>query len=427
MSVIRMSLLQTPQITHDDAPITLPFRKAEGLLYYLAVKKTISREQAAALLWSSNDEATAKKNLRHALYTIKKIFQTEVVISPQKQLLTLNPEITFIIDYEEFLSQKKYELYNGDFLQGFYIKSADEFEEWLGMERISARDAYLRMLYEHMLQLDQQNVTEAEICFRRYLKEDALDERIYYSMMQIYQENKLYHKGIKVYESLSSLLNTELRISPGKKTASLYRELLNAWTEETTEDTFPEVLDITGREQEVLLLAQYYHAFLAGRPTSILVSGENGIGKTHLVSHFLDSLKEDNCLILRSFCFLQDSSFPYESWNNIIMQLDKYISSRNTELPRRYLHSLSCLFPMLGTSDPMTHIPEDVEISYNYRAVRNSIIKLLTLIGAEIPIIIFFDNIHDMDICSLELLTSLIAERSPNIMFLCTHLDILKP
>ena len=67
MHTIQLTLLQTPKITLDGTPIILPFKKAEALLYYLAVKKTLSREQAASLLWASTDESNAKKNLRHAI------------------------------------------------------------------------------------------------------------------------------------------------------------------------------------------------------------------------------------------------------------------------------------------------------------------------------------------------------------------------
>lgn len=256
MSHIQMLLLQTPKIIIDGIPVTLPFKKAEGLLYYLAVKKTVSREQAAALFWSSNDEPTAKKNLRHALYTIKKTFGEEVILSPQKQVLSLNPELSISTDYDDFQRNGKTELYHGEFLQGFYVKNAAEFEDWLTMERASLKDFYLRKLFERMVQLDDTQVSQAEICFKSYIREDPLDERAYLLMMQIYQKNHLYHKGIKVYEKLSKLLNTELRISPGKEITFLYRSLLNAWTEETAEETENTPVAIKGRDKEVRALTQ---------------------------------------------------------------------------------------------------------------------------------------------------------------------------
>ena len=92
MTQIYFRLLSTPAILMDGRPVMLPLKKAEGLLYYLALKKTVTREQAAELLW--DDAATAKKNLRHTLYAIKMAFGMDVVVSPKKHLLALAPGTT---------------------------------------------------------------------------------------------------------------------------------------------------------------------------------------------------------------------------------------------------------------------------------------------------------------------------------------------
>ena len=74
MPKITFKLLQTPLILLDDKVVQLPFKKAEALLYCLAIKKNMTREQAAALLWDADDAQVSKKNLRHTLYTIKKAY-----------------------------------------------------------------------------------------------------------------------------------------------------------------------------------------------------------------------------------------------------------------------------------------------------------------------------------------------------------------
>ena len=72
MASIKIFLLQSPKIIHDSSPCRLPYQKAEALLYYLAIEKRATREQAASLLWDQCDEAAARKNLRHAIFTVKK-------------------------------------------------------------------------------------------------------------------------------------------------------------------------------------------------------------------------------------------------------------------------------------------------------------------------------------------------------------------
>ena len=124
VSTVQIYVLQTPQILLDGEQILLPYKKAEALLYYMAIEKKATRDQIAALLWDSCDEATAKKNLRHALYTIRKIFHTDLVSSPTRQTLELNPELTFLVDYDAFMENREPELYREELLGGFYIKNA---------------------------------------------------------------------------------------------------------------------------------------------------------------------------------------------------------------------------------------------------------------------------------------------------------------
>ena len=59
VSTVQIYVLQTPQILLDGEQILLPYKKAEALLYYMAIEKKATRDQIAALLWDSCDEATA--------------------------------------------------------------------------------------------------------------------------------------------------------------------------------------------------------------------------------------------------------------------------------------------------------------------------------------------------------------------------------
>lgn len=427
MPKITFKLLQTPLILLDDKVVQLPFKKAEALLYCLAIKKNMTREQAAALLWDADDAQVSKKNLRHTLYTIKKAFDLEVIVSPKKPLLALNPEFTYDIDYDRFLASDGLELYENELLQGFDLKNAEAFEEWLALERTSLKDSYLRRLYDRMLQTPQSNVSAIESLFFRYTKEDPLEERIYLLMMECYQKNNLFHKGIKVYQNISKLLNNELRIAPCAELTTLHRELLSSWTESSTADPEPEATPIIGRTQEMQYLMKAYHSFLLGNPTAICLLGDNGVGKTYLMNHFLDNVDGDACIVLRTICFQAEREFTLQPWNSIMLQLDSYIRKNNIHVPASYMSHISNLFPLFGDNALSSQVPEDVMTSYNYRTTRNSILKLFSLIGEETPIVLFFDNLQFMDTLSLELLSLIIRERNPNLFCIGTCLDVQPP
>lgn len=123
MAEIHIYVLQSPRILMDNQLIILPYKKAEALLYYLAIEKKVTREHAAALLWDTCEETTAKKNLRHALYTIRKTFHIDLIISSDRHSLCLNPEINFSVDYDVFRRDKKIDMYGEGLLNDFYVKT----------------------------------------------------------------------------------------------------------------------------------------------------------------------------------------------------------------------------------------------------------------------------------------------------------------
>lgn len=425
MAIVTLQLLKNPLILLDGTPVSLPFKKAEALLFYLAVKKTITREQASTLLWDENNDQTARKNLRHTLYTIKKCFGMDVIIFPQKQTLALNPLVTFDIDYDKLTSGNVASLYEGELLSGFSVKNADMFEEWLAKERAALYDSYMRALYQQIQETAREDVSSVEYLFSRYIKEDPLDERVYLIMMQCYQKNRLYHKGIKVYQNLSRLLNSELHISPSQEISRLHRELLNAWTNSAAPEPDSEDSGMIGRAGEMQILSKVYHAFLSGVPAAVCLTGDNGVGKTYLMNRFLDNIKNDSCLIFRATCFQAEKDFLFQPWNSIMLQLDQYMTAKNITVPAGYLPNIVNMFPLFGNQADAAPESVDVMTTYNYRATRNGVMKLFCRIGEETPVILSFDNIHYMDTMSLELLSLMIREQNPNIMVIGTCSEIL--
>ena len=69
--MLKVTVLQTPTIELNGTPVSLPFKRADALLYYMVVRRSASRQELIGLLWESDDEAKGLKNLRNALYTLK--------------------------------------------------------------------------------------------------------------------------------------------------------------------------------------------------------------------------------------------------------------------------------------------------------------------------------------------------------------------
>ena len=175
--MLKITMLQTPGIALDGAPLSLPFKRADALLYYMLVRRSATRQELIALLWESCDEATGLKNLRNTLYTLKKSLGGDVLISPQKSLVTLNPDWEIDCDYDRFTRGGDLSAYQGPLLQGFAVKHAFAFDEWMCRTRERLHEQYLARVAERARGAQEAGESDEAIHWSKvYLQEDPYDE-----------------------------------------------------------------------------------------------------------------------------------------------------------------------------------------------------------------------------------------------------------
>lgn len=414
---LKVYLFKTPEIYFCGELVTMPYKKAEALLYYMIIEKRTTREHAAALVWDNCDDSTAKKNLRHALYTIKKVFHIDVIISPDRQSLCLNPRIKFYSDYDDFMENHNIDLYQGEFLSGFFVKNAYAYDEWLVFSRNKVQNLYLCILEEKLERQEDLTVRQAEELFEKYIAQDALEERVYYHMMKIYGDNGLYHKGIRIYHQLKSLLYKELKVLPGKELVSLYEDFLEKDKEKARDKT-----DV-GHEKERKRLLEAYRRFRGGSPENLLLTGESGVGKTYLLEQFLSQIAKDDCLIFKAVCLENEQRIRFQPWNVLMLQMMKTVKDRKIQA-EDYTKTVEYLFPAFSSEEGENAFMADCTIPYSYIGIRNLFLKYILKISENYPLILVFDNVQYMDPMSLELLTLLIRREEKNLMVLMTGPEV---
>src|SRR5437763_15767528 len=106
MDLLRLSVLGTPEVFHNDSRLTFPLRKAQALLLYLAVEGGMhSRSKLAALLWPDSEPSDALKGLRNALALLRHLLAgPDASASPhshlpsEPELLRLDPHPPLELD-----------------------------------------------------------------------------------------------------------------------------------------------------------------------------------------------------------------------------------------------------------------------------------------------------------------------------------------
>ena len=155
---LHITLLSSPGVSLDGSPVTgFVSTKAQALVYYLAATgRSHTRDALAGLLWSDVPDATARKNLRDVLSNLRRLIGPYLLIT--RQTACLDPEAPCLVDGQRFSAllstaerpgssaapptledmaslSDAVALYQGDFLDGFYVPDAPLFDDWLLIER----------------------------------------------------------------------------------------------------------------------------------------------------------------------------------------------------------------------------------------------------------------------------------------------------
>ncbi|MFN2236248.1 MAG: ATP-binding protein [Anaerolineales bacterium] len=374
---LRLYLFGTPQIELDGAPLgALKSVKARGILFYLAITgNAIPRSSLAALMWGETSESAARSNLRKALQQLRKYLNEFLSINRDRVGLAEGAHIW--VDVHQFKAAYQessqgfpknlaitIDLYRGDFLEGFYIRNAPEFESWWLTQRARLREIVLDAL--RALADQHANAGELDTAIkltRRYLELEPWREGAHRRLMDLLARNGQRSAALAQYETCCQILSEELSVEPARETVELYEAIragiLNSPKIVAAPDTPtqitapPSPLNISqiqpiqldppplfvGRESEMDQLATYLDRCLAGQSQFVFVSGEPGLGKTALMTAFARQAleKHDKLIVAQGNCSaFSGQGDPYLPFRELLSQLTGDISGLFSSPPLAY-------------------------------------------------------------------------------------------
>jgi DNA-binding SARP family transcriptional activator len=134
-----------------DGPIDVVLRQPKrlALLCYLAMAtpgRPQRRDTLLAHFWPDLDQEHARAALRRALYFLRRAVEDQVLTARGEEEIGVDSSHLWCdalafeahLDAGDFASAL--ELYQGDFLGGYYVTGAPEIERWLDGERVRLRD-----------------------------------------------------------------------------------------------------------------------------------------------------------------------------------------------------------------------------------------------------------------------------------------------
>jgi DNA-binding SARP family transcriptional activator/predicted ATPase len=307
---LQLILLGKPQISLDGAPVTgFIYNKALALLAYLAVtKRPHSRESLAGLLWGEMTDAAAKANLRKILSVLRQIAAPNLEIG--RQTVAFNRDSNYCLDTDLFESKlanptvnaitpaemqdrdvklldDAVQLYQGDFLEGFYVHDAPAFEEWVLPERERLQRKMQQALYQLAAHYTARGQYARGIDYTsRLLALEPWHEEVHQQMMRLLALSGQRSAALNQFEICRRLLADELGVEPNRDTVELHHRIARGEvTAEPASTPLPrdwpvEATPFVGRVAELAQL----HAYLAAPGSHLAtVVGISGVGKTRLV------------------------------------------------------------------------------------------------------------------------------------------------
>jgi len=211
-------------------------RKAVALLAYLTITAVPhSRESLAARFWPESDQSRALAYLRRTLWEINQMVGTEWLDSDRDQVIFApqNHVWSDVAAFQTGLEQggraaleTAVSLYQGDFLSGFTLRDAPDFDAWHHEQAEELRRQYGEALRQLVRFASEEEAWETAVAHaRRWLALDSLNEAAHRLLMRLYAQMGQRAEAIRQYDLCVQTLADELDLQPEPETTALLAQI----------------------------------------------------------------------------------------------------------------------------------------------------------------------------------------------------------
>ena len=399
--------------------VNFPYKKAEGFFYYLCVKKNATREEIIYVLWGADNENVGRKNLREAVYQIKKLLGKEILVTEGHTGIALNPECAVQIDWDNVEEDYIPEPEEEGFLAHFHIKNCYEFEEWVSSMQEQYNRRIVKAVKKKLKEANtQKNMGQIQKYGNMLIRQDPYNEELYYEIMEIYAAGGNYNMAIKLYYDLEKTLSEDLGVEPSGEITQLFHRIFNVKGNVSQPGEIWNV-SFVGRTEEIYLISQCVNGTgPSAIPQCVAIAGEEGVGKTALLNKAAQMLKGYQRLILQANCYKEEKEFYLRPWNDIFWEMEQCGENGlfDQDLIRKEEQQIHQL--IMGASEEKKNGPGQP----SFQSVERVTIEMCRKITQSHRLVLFFDDIQWMDPMSFQLLNRLLLTvGTDKILVICTY------
>jgi DNA-binding CsgD family transcriptional regulator/tetratricopeptide (TPR) repeat protein len=159
-----------------------------------------------------------------------------------------------------------------------------------------------------------------------------------------------------------------------------------------------------GRQEELGRLHRALRSAVAGEPTTVLIAGEAGVGKTRLVEEFADQVSQKAAVLFGRCLQLSGGGLPYGPIVDALRELARSLD--HAELDEFLGPTSGDLTPLLpGVTPPR---PSEPVSEFARSRLFESILRFLDRLAQRQPVVLVVEDVHWADRSTLDLLVFLV-------------------
>ena len=425
--MIECRLLGPVELTVDgEAPHRdLLHKKNLALLVYLALSpaRSRTREQLMALLWPDKDEKSARQSLREAIRVIKRRAGDDKIVAESDQVRLAKGVIHLDTDELERLrqnssNQEAARLVRGEFLEGFSVPGAVDFDHWITAERMAWAHTVLQVRVRAAREMmDAGRITEAmDIANKALASEPGADAAVQVVMasMALAGDRAGALARFDAFTQEVAALDAEPDHVTQKLADRVRRERQWQVAEPAGAKTGAETrrAPLVGRGEHLQRLQQAWSSSRNQRaPGLALIEGDPGVGRTRLAEEFLARARLDGAISITTRAVQADRS---DRWSGITQLAGSGLADtpgaastdpKAVAVLASHSEEWANRFPGARSNAPI----DDLGKAYR---------DALRAVCSEQDVVLFVDDAHRLDPESLQALHALLRDLSDGSLFL---------
>lgn len=425
---VECTFLGGADITVDRAPAQIDTRKAVALVAYLTLEGRSSRDTLAALFWPESDDARARSSLRRTLSALRSGVGAEVVVSDRNAVDLTSDVAADVGLFRSTLDGTKLHdhavrdvcseclplldeavrLYRGDFLAGFSLRDAPDFDDWARTTaaglRLEVADVLERLSVGRAAVGDYRRAIDAAA---RWVDLDPLHEPAHRHLMLLAGWAGDRPRAIEAYRVCAAVLLEELGVGPLDETNELYEAILD--------DDLPPApglprrvraqvpapvaipnRELLGRSDEMAVLERSLQGVDEGGRVVVVV-GDTWMGKTRVLEDFAAEATTQGHRVLLGRGYRAEQTLPY----GVVVQLLRGAHDAgwlSSSIPDWALAEVSRLLPDIESPTP----PID---GLGETRLHDAVALILLSFAADRPLVLGVDDAQWVDDGSISLLS----------------------